>query len=157
MRKIVLSLALSCLAAAAGCDASLDRDRPRDAGTTALDARDPYTAGHSERVSAISVALGREIALRLARSPRFVDEWAARYRRGGIDALVPKRQPGRPPKLTPEQAQQLKARLDAGPRDTDACSPGVWSPRGRAGHSRARTAASPTTPPIRRRKPLWRS
>jgi putative nucleotidyltransferase with HDIG domain len=29
----------------------------------ALDARDPYTAGHSERVSAISVALGRELGL----------------------------------------------------------------------------------------------
>jgi putative nucleotidyltransferase with HDIG domain len=29
----------------------------------ALDARDPYTAGHSERVSAISVAMGREMQL----------------------------------------------------------------------------------------------
>ena len=29
----------------------------------ALDARDPYTAGHSERVSAISVAIGRELGL----------------------------------------------------------------------------------------------
>jgi putative nucleotidyltransferase with HDIG domain len=29
----------------------------------ALDARDPYTAGHSERVSALSVAIGRELRL----------------------------------------------------------------------------------------------
>jgi HD-GYP domain-containing protein (c-di-GMP phosphodiesterase class II) len=29
----------------------------------ALDARDPYTAGHSERVSAISVATGRQMQL----------------------------------------------------------------------------------------------
>jgi len=29
----------------------------------ALDARDPYTAGHSERVSALSVAIGRELQL----------------------------------------------------------------------------------------------
>jgi len=29
----------------------------------ALDARDPYTAGHSERVSAISVAVGRQLGL----------------------------------------------------------------------------------------------
>jgi putative nucleotidyltransferase with HDIG domain len=29
----------------------------------ALDARDPYTAGHSERVSAISVAVGRQMGL----------------------------------------------------------------------------------------------
>jgi putative nucleotidyltransferase with HDIG domain len=30
---------------------------------TALDARDPYTAGHSERVSALSVAIGRALGL----------------------------------------------------------------------------------------------
>src|SRR5581483_10287936 len=30
---------------------------------TALDARDPYTAGHSERVSVLSVAIGRSLAL----------------------------------------------------------------------------------------------
>jgi putative nucleotidyltransferase with HDIG domain len=30
---------------------------------TALDARDPYTAGHSDRVSALSVAIGRSLAL----------------------------------------------------------------------------------------------
>ena len=30
----------------------------------ALDARDPYTAGHSERVSVLSVAIGRLLRLR---------------------------------------------------------------------------------------------
>ena len=30
---------------------------------------------------------GDEIAKRLGRSPRFVDEWVGRYRRGGIDAM----------------------------------------------------------------------
>ena len=30
----------------------------------ALDARDPYTAGHSERVSVLSVAIGRQLGLR---------------------------------------------------------------------------------------------
>ena len=30
----------------------------------ALDARDPYTAGHSERVSVLSVAIGRALSLR---------------------------------------------------------------------------------------------
>jgi transposase len=89
-------------------------------------------AKQRDRYRAVLLAMdgmeGDEIALRLARSPRFVDEWAARYRRGGgIDALVPKRQSGRPPKLTPEQEQRLKARLDAGPRDTD----GVCTLRGR--------------------------
>ena len=70
---------------------------------------------------------GDEIALRLGRSPRFVDEWAARYRRGGVEALRPKKQPGRRPKLTAQQEEQLRARLDAGPRDAD----GVCSLRGK--------------------------
>ena len=33
---------------------------------------------------------GDQIALRLGRSPRFVDEWVGRYRRGGLAALRPK-------------------------------------------------------------------
>ncbi len=43
---------------------------------------------------------GDEVARRLGRSPRFVDEWAGRYRRGGLDALVPRRPPGPAPKLS---------------------------------------------------------
>src|SRR5688500_14929624 len=82
-----------------------------------------HNAKQRDRYRAVLLAMeameGDAIALRLARSPRFVDEWAARYRRGGVEALFPKRQLGRPPKFTPEQTQQLKARLDAGPRDTD--------------------------------------
>jgi transposase len=70
---------------------------------------------------------GDDIALRLGRSPRFVDEWVGRYRRGGLAALRPRKQPGRRPKLTPEQEGHLKARLDAGPRDSD----GVCTLRGR--------------------------
>jgi len=70
---------------------------------------------------------GDDIASRLGRSPRFVDEWVGRYRRGGLGALRPRKQPGRRPKLTPEQEQQLKARLDAGPRDSD----GVCTLRGK--------------------------
>lgn len=72
---------------------------------------------------------GDEVALRIGRSPRFVDEWAARYRRGGIEALRPKKQPGRRPKLTAEQERQLKARLDAGPREE--LDGGVCTLRGR--------------------------
>ena len=88
-------------------------------------------AKQRDRYRAVLLAMdglaGDAIAERVGRSPRFVDEWAARYRGGGIDALRPKRQPGRPPKLTPRQEQLLKARLDAGPRDTD----GVCALRGR--------------------------
>ena len=70
---------------------------------------------------------GDEIAARVGRSPRFVDEWVGRYRRGGLAALVPKKQPGRVPKLSPEQERLLKARLDAGPRASD----GVCTLRGK--------------------------
>jgi transposase len=88
--------------------------------------REP-NAKQRDRYRAVLLAMdgleGDEIAGRIGRSPRFVDEWAGRYRRGGIDALVPKKQPGRPPKLTAEQERLLKARLDAGPRDGDgACA-----------------------------------
>ena len=70
---------------------------------------------------------GDEVARRLGRSPRFVDEWAGRYRRGGLDALVPREPPGAAPKLSPAQAAKLKARLDAGPLPAD----GVCALRGK--------------------------
>src|ERR1043166_1286280 len=70
---------------------------------------------------------GDEIAERVGRSPRFVDEWAGRYRAGGIKALAPRKQPGRKPKLTARQEKKLKARLDAGPREED----GVCTLRGK--------------------------
>ena len=92
--------------------------------------REP-NAKQRDRYRAVLLAMdglaGDEIAGRVGRSPRFVDEWAGRYRKGGLDALVPKRQPGRPPKLTPDQEAALRARLDAGPRDAD----GVCTLRGR--------------------------
>jgi len=88
-------------------------------------------ARQRDRYRAVLLAMdgleGDEIAGRVGRSPRFVDEWAGRYRRGGLDALVPKKQPGRRPKLTPDQEAALKARLDAGPRQAD----GVCTLRGK--------------------------
>lgn len=70
---------------------------------------------------------GDEIASRIGRSPRFVDEWIGRYRKGGLAALTPKKQPGKRPRLTPELRARLKARLDAGPRPED----GVCTLRGK--------------------------
>jgi transposase len=47
--------------------------------------------------------LDRErIAAAVGRSRQFVDEWVGRYRKGGIDALIPKRQPGAAKRLTTE-------------------------------------------------------
>jgi transposase len=56
-----------------------------------------------------------QIALATGRSRQFVDQWVGRYRRGGIDALVPKRQPGAARRLTERQEAELCAMLDAGP------------------------------------------
>lgn len=60
-----------------------------------------------------------QIAARTRRSRQFVDEWVGRYRRGGLEALRARKQPGRAARLTPEQDQKLKAILDAGVRPAD--------------------------------------
>jgi transposase len=57
----------------------------------------------------------QEIAQTVGRSRQFVDQWIGRYRKGGIKALTPKRQPGATPKLTDQQQKQLCAMLDLGP------------------------------------------
>jgi transposase len=60
--------------------------------------------------------LDRErIAAAVGRSRQFVDQWVGRYRKGGIDALVPRRQPGAARRLTEEQEATLCAMLEAGP------------------------------------------
>ena len=55
------------------------------------------------------------IAATVGRSRQFVDQWVGRYRAGGLDALIPKRQPGAARRLTDEQESQLRAMLEAGP------------------------------------------
>jgi transposase len=103
----------------------------RDRATLQRLVKKEVNSKQRDRYRAVVLALddleGDEIARRIGRSPRFVDEWVARYRRGGLDRLKPRKQPGRKPKLTPEQEEQLRARLDAGPRETD----GVCTLRGR--------------------------
>lgn len=75
------------------------------------------------------IELTREqIAERAGRSRQFVDEWVGRYRRGGIDHLHARKQPGNKPSLTPEQQEAFKARLLAGPTDADG---GVCTLRGK--------------------------
>ena len=56
-----------------------------------------------------------QIAAAVGRSRQFVDQWVGRYRRGGIDALVPKRQPGAARRLSTEQEAQLCVMLESGP------------------------------------------
>jgi transposase len=63
-----------------------------------------------------------QIAQAVGRSRQFVDTWVGRYRQGGIKALIPKRQPGAAPKLTPQQQQELCVMLDAGPSPEEGLS-----------------------------------
>lgn len=70
---------------------------------------------------------GDQIALRLGRSPRFVDQWLARYRKGGLAALYPKKAKGRPKKLPAEAEPAFKSRLLGGPTQADG---GVCTLRG---------------------------
>ena len=57
-----------------------------------------------------------EIAAVVGRSRQFVDSWVGRYRSGGVEALVAKRQKGNKPALTQEQQKQLCELLDQGPK-----------------------------------------
>lgn len=78
---------------------------PQDAGDPGRPAtpvaREP-DARQRDRYRAVLLAMGDveragdEWADEVGRSPRFVDEWAARYRRGGLNA----RRPGGTPDLT---------------------------------------------------------
>jgi transposase len=67
---------------------------------------------------------GDQIAVRVGRSPRFVDQWLARYRRGGLAAIYPKKAKGRPKKLPAEAEPAFKVRLLGGPTPADggACA-----------------------------------
>lgn len=68
----------------------------------------------------------QEIADGLGVAMSTVELWVYRYRDGGLGALRPRRSPGRRCRLTPEQREQLRQRLDEGPRPED----GVCTLRG---------------------------
>jgi transposase len=48
-----------------------------------------------------------------------VEDWVYRYRDGGLEAVRPKRQTGRRPKLAAHQVAPFLARIDAGPKQED--------------------------------------
>ena len=84
-------------------------------------------AKQRDRYRAVRLALEgqttQEIMTTLDRSRRFVQRWVYVYRDGGIDAIGPKRQTGRPRKLTGSEEGQLRERILAGARPEDAvCS-----------------------------------
>jgi len=52
---------------------------------------------------------------KLGRSRHFVQRWAYAYRDGGLDALLARRQSGRPPMLPRDKERQFKERMLASP------------------------------------------
>ena len=70
---------------------------------------------------------GEQIARRLGRSPRFVDQWLGRYRKGGLEGLRHRKATGRPPRLDAARQLAFKARVLAGPAGADG---GVCTLRG---------------------------
>ena len=59
------------------------------------------------------------IARTLGRSRRFVQRWVYRYRDHGLEAMVPKRQSGRPPNLPATKEAPFKERFLAEPTEAD--------------------------------------
>lgn len=84
-------------------------------------------AKQRDRCRMVRLALDGEEKLRIAHllgvAKSTVEIWVYRYRDGGLDALVPIKQPGAVRKLDPSQHERLRARLDAGATEADgACT-----------------------------------
>ena len=100
---------------------------PKDLQRLREISRKERNAKQRDRYRAVLLALEgqrTEAIMRLLdRSRNFVQRWVYAYRDGGIDAICPRRQTGRPRKLTELEEVQLRERMLAGPRPEDAvCS-----------------------------------
>ncbi len=97
--------------------------RPEDLTQLQQQSRQERDAKQRDRYRAILLALeGQEapmIARTLGRSRRFVQWWVYRYRDHGLEAVVPKRQSGRPPKLPVTKEESFKERFLAEPTEAD--------------------------------------
>jgi transposase len=86
-------------------------------------ARNQKNAKQRDRYRAVAMALeGRTIShimYVLSRSKNFVQRWTYFYRDGGIAAIVPTAQKGRPTKLHADKEQVFKQRIEAGPLPSD--------------------------------------
>jgi transposase len=79
------------------------------------------------RLRAVILALrshsAPEIAEALGVSRRAIQDWVARYNTKGPDGLADRPKSGRPSLLTDSQIEQLRQRIDAGPRpEDDVCT-----------------------------------
>lgn len=96
---------------------------PEDLTQLQQQSRQQRDAKQRDRYRAILLAIeGHDapaIARTLGRSRRFVQGWVYRYRDGGLEAVVPKRQTGRPPNLPTTKEESFKKRFLADPTEAD--------------------------------------
>lgn len=80
-------------------------------------------ARHRDRLRMVLLALRggekQEIARTLGVAKSTVEGWAYRYRDGGLEAVQPKKRPGRKARLTAQRAAEFKARFTAAPKESD--------------------------------------
>lgn len=80
-------------------------------------------AKQRDRYRAVVLALEgwetEDIMCKLDRSKNFVQRWSYFYRDGGIEAIAPKPQSGRPTKLPRQKEAQLIQRIQDGPTEAD--------------------------------------
>jgi len=86
-------------------------------------APDPKTARRIQAVAMAQQSLtGAKIAELMGEDPRLIRQWVTHYNRDGINALTDAPRSGRKPKLSPDQMQAFKDRVEAGPADADGVS-----------------------------------
>jgi len=109
------------------CQMNVKCHHPKDFQQLRDISRKHHDAKQRDRYRAVLLALQGQttgaIMNTLDRSKNFVQRWVYAYRDGGIDAIGPRRQSGRPRKLTATEEVQFRERMLAGPRPQDAvCS-----------------------------------
>lgn len=96
---------------------------PTDIAVLKSKARGEKNAKQRDRYRAVAMALEgfstEHIMYTLSRSKNFVQRWTYFYRDGGIEAISPTPQQGRPAKLACESAGNFKQRIVAGPTAGD--------------------------------------
>lgn len=94
--------------------------------------RNETNAKQRDRYRAVALAIQgwqtKVIMEKLDRSKNFVQRWSYFYRDGGIEAIAPKCNTGRPTKLPRKKEPQLIKRIKNGPTDIDN---GVCALRGK--------------------------
>jgi len=96
---------------------------PADIAVLKMKARVEKKAKQRDRYRAVAMALEgfstEHIMYTLSRSKNFVQRWTYFYRDGGIEAISPRLQTGRPAKLACESADSFKQRIAARPTAVD--------------------------------------